>query len=279
MTLRNTAVSQRKGLPDKMYFERFLRSKKADDVGQMESGRTVRGTLIGIIFVLVMVSIIMTTTTLYAGEVGQDTIMSFENFVGELRQVANGTKDVGIVELMSIDSDQVIVAFDIRPSVVDTCQEYRCMLTGYGCEEFPRPPHQNCIGKKLCVCVCQEDEACENPYDCKGVDNSLFTEIASETTSEFDANLGRTYSGDKAYAMLYGDCDGWQGEPIQARDIVIEKEGNIIRISDNACGNQKSRGIKGQCIKQVQGQANCGTGKAPISGPQYKCEDGFTCCI
>lgn len=267
-TPRNTAAYHRKEQPDKMLFRRFLKNKKAEGSGQPVHHMII-ALLTSLPILVLFFYIVLGSSGIFASGPGQGTVVSFENFVEKLESVANLSKKIAIVETISLDDDQVIVVFDSRkPYVEDMCQLD---------EKFKKPPQ---CGSGICVCVCHEDEACENPYECKNIKNSKKWEIAGEANSDFAVNLGKTYSGDRAYTLIYGDCDGWGGPAIGVKDIVIEQEGsNLIRISDNACGNQRLGGKKGICTVKSQQQGRCGPGESPMTGSQYKCEEGYTCCI
>jgi len=247
-----------------MHFKGFLRNKKAQEGsgGVTEPGGAARGILIGGFLVLVIVSIMMKSSTIFASEGGQSTDETLKKLASALEEVANGSAQRRMVPLSFSDDNHLIAIFDTRnPFLKDTCESN---------ENFKKPAD---CGNKICAVVCNEDDACEEPISKPYIiKKSNFGEVAAD--SEFLANLGEEYESGKEYALIYSDCDGWGGEPVTGiLYVIIEAKGSYILISDKACPNKKIGGKPGVCAQGLI----CPPNTAPLEG--YQCSEGWTCCI
>jgi hypothetical protein len=244
-----------------MHSKIFLRNRKAQEY--TETGTVGRSLLIGGILVLAIVGVMLRSSKIHAAEAGQDTVASFTEFAKELFEVANGTKDYAVVSRMSIKDDYVIAVFSEGASgkaLADTCQRN---------EYFERPDDE--CGNFMCACICSEDDSCKNPYDCEIIEGKIGAVYADP---DFDANLGGKRVPEGHDVIIYGDCDGWGGEPLRVRSILIENKGNSILISDNACGNPgKGFGCYNKECSKMGGFTR--------ELPEYKCPDKRNpfCCI
>lgn len=246
-----------------MPFKRFLRNKKAQDTGTTEVPKAARSILLSGFMILVIIGIMMKSTDLFAAEEGQTSQETLKSFSAALSKVANSTGDKAEVIMASLDSGQVLAVFDTTfdDVLVDTCQWNDKVKKPKGC------------GNKICVAIYDEDGLGSDPYDYIVIEQEKgISEIYAEPNDGFWANLGKTYdkANEKAYPLLYGDCDGWAGEPLKLKNIAIEKKGNRIRISDDACNNPG----KGQCsnkpCKEI-GRSDSPYPCSPVLGQDMRC--------
>ncbi len=247
-----------------MDFRVFLRNKKAQETGGVtEPGKAARSILLGGFLILVVVSIMIKSSAIFASEGGQSTDETFRSFVRAFDKVAKGNSTKEMVPFSFSDDDHLIAVFDTRnPWLKDTCQSN---------ENFKKPPE---CGNKICIVICDEDDACKKPLSKPVIiEKSKFGEVAVDTN--FHANLGEKYGEGKEYPLIYSDCDGAGGEPVTGIVwVIIEaKENSYIFISDKACPNKKIGGKPANCIQGME----CRPKTAPVA--DYKCSEGWTCCV
>jgi len=210
----------------------FFRSRKAQEAATSPLMMILKFVLSAMV-IMVIFYFMAGTNKVFAGDEGKNTAESLKAFAHQLALVVNGTNNNSVADFMSIGEDQVIAVFGSGNKIVDTCQS----------NEEVRKSDKEC-GNNVCVCSYHEDELDKEPYECIKIENAIIGEIAAEPYSDFGANLGQTYdaTNGKAYAMIYGNCDGWTVGPMGVKSILIEKKGSYILISDNACAN-----FGGQC--------------------------------
>ncbi len=203
----------------------LLRGKKAEESTTTPLSYAFKF-LLSAMVILVIFGIMSGTTKIFAGEQGQNTVESFKKFMTQLELVANNTKQNATV-LLSIGEEQVLAVFSKMNPIQDTCRRDEKVL---------RPGQ--CGNSGICGCIFPEENF-NAPYECKKIDNSVQFEVYAEPYDTFNANLGATYSTslNKAHFLLYGNCDSWLVGKFGLKFVFIQKKGNSIMISDDACQN------------------------------------------
>ena len=252
-----------------MHFRIFLRNKKAQEGGTgttEESGNAARSSVIGFLMAVIVIYVGYQVMSPFVAHAGGEMAKP-EDFMEGFLAVANGSKNYTILEQFGMKEEQLMAVFGSgapgtkSSGVYDTCQS----------NEWFYKPEDACGGSDLpCICICNQDDACKSPHDCKVAKNAVFGRIYAD--ADFDANLGDE-TGPGEYPLIYGNCDGWGGEPVKIRNIIIESvgkpgEGGYIFITDRVCGN-KGTGICSQ-KKCSEIKMRESTYKCPLDRP-YCC--------
>ena len=258
--------------------ERFLKSRKAQEGGggEMEAGKFAILLIMGAIgaFVVINMTGVVGGGYIFASGAGQSTDKTFEGFTAALQLVVNGSSKSEMVPFSFSDDDHLIAVFDTRHVMKSNCVWF------YGEENFVKPKE---CGNNICAVVCNEDDFCQNPISSPKImenskDSNAITIVSVGVDPDFEANLGKEYAPGKEYALIYGDCDGWSGEPLMGQGIkwvLIEaKDDNTtIMITDKACPNKKTGARNANCYSGT----TCQSGMAPVY--DYGCDDDRICCI
>ena len=178
-----------------------------------------------------------------------------------------------IVENFNLDDDKVIAGFS-----ENIIYESSCAMTGalgnwlLGHDRVYMPVDWEECRETPCICMCDEDDLCETPLDCKKINKVPDSNLRQIVVpSDIEENLGKPAGGEYEYLLLFGDCDGFSAGNVGVIDLAVEKIEDKIVISDKACHNyQKGR-------SECYNRDTCPAGSTEVT--THKCNEGQICCV
>jgi len=190
---------------------------------------TILRLLVGSAVLLLLFAIIFNISMIFLSpEVSQGTSESFNDLVTTANRLA--ANDPGLKStIVQYDIDNPLVLFGFtypaQPVVIE-----KCTLIGSNAVSIPsgKPP-QGCDNKP-CFCICDEDDNCKDPVECRILNETIKTIKVKEGINS--QSLGDKYGGGFQYIAFFGKCGTFGGEwELTALKLEFDRQSGELVIS------------------------------------------------